>query len=58
MRERTLEETLRKWDEALEPYIQKYNSKGNNPMFQYLLGCRSMIREVLRMMEDDERNVQ
>lgn len=58
MRERTLEETLTDWDRALEPYIQKYNSKGNNPMFQYLLGCRSMIREVLRMMEDDERNVQ
>lgn len=45
-------------DEALEPYVRKYNNQGNNPMFQYILGCRSMIREVLRMMEDDERNVQ
>lgn len=53
MDEEKLKAKLLDWDKALQADIRKYNALGDNRAYQFSLGCQSVVREVLKEMEED-----
>ena len=53
MNKEKLKAKLLDWDKALQEDIRKYNALGDNRAYQFSLGCQSVVREVLKEMEED-----
>lgn len=53
MDEEKLKEKLLEWDETLKPFARKCHDEGNNELYQFNMGALSMIREIIKFMEEE-----